>query len=312
MSFLIRFCDPAFWILVLWWGIVGGVVGSFLNVVVYRIPAGLNLLRPPSHCPGCKRRIRSRDNVPVLSWLILRGRCRYCQMPISVRYPIVEATGAIMFAVLAAVEYASGGANLPKQMAWTSQGNAVDVVWSAKQMAWPLYWLFLYHVVLLSTLLCAGLLEVDGHRLPVGLYLPAFAAGMTTAVIAAFARPESLWRVWRRAAIGSSVLELPAAPLVFGAMVVAAIGVLWVCRAIRRGTGPDVPSRWPCWLLGFICAEVCLGWQVAAVVLATAALLDLAAAMVEARWPKWRIPASFLLLAATAAWILAGARLVPA
>ena len=51
----------------LWWAIVGGVVGSFLNVVVYRIPAGLNLLRPPSHGPGCKRRIRSRDNVPVLS-----------------------------------------------------------------------------------------------------------------------------------------------------------------------------------------------------------------------------------------------------
>jgi leader peptidase (prepilin peptidase)/N-methyltransferase len=310
MSLLIRFLDPAFWILVVFWGIMGGAVGSFLNVVVYRVPLGLNLLHPPSHCPGCKRRIRSRDNVPVLSWLILRGRCRYCHTQISARYPIVEATTALMFAALAAGEYASRGANLPLQTLWTNQGAAV--VWSAKQMAWPLRWLFLYHLVLLTTLLCAGLMEIDGHRLQLGLYLPVLLAGAATAVIAGFTRPDSLWRIWRQAVIGDLKDSLDAAPLVLGAMVLAAIGVLCGCRLIRRRGGRTAPSRWPSWFLGFLCVEVCLGWQVGAVVFAAAAVLDLATLPFECRWPKLRIPASLLLLAATGAWILAAGNLVPA
>ena len=179
---------------------------QFPNVVVYRVPLGLNLLRPPSHCPGCKRRIRSRDNIPVVSWLILRGRCRYCHTPISARYPIVEAATALMFAALAAGEYAAAGNNLPLQTDWASQGAAV--FWSTKQLAWPLYWLFLYHLLLLTTLFCAGLMEIDGHRLPVRLYLPALLAGLTTAAIAAFTRPGSLWRIWRHAVIGDAMTDL--------------------------------------------------------------------------------------------------------
>ncbi|WP_008319350.1 prepilin peptidase [Leptolyngbya sp. PCC 6406] len=75
---------------------VGAAVGSFLNVVVYRIPAGLSLLHPPSHCPKCHHRLQAHDNVPILGWLWLRGRCRYCRTAISVRYPLVEAlTGGL-------------------------------------------------------------------------------------------------------------------------------------------------------------------------------------------------------------------------
>jgi leader peptidase (prepilin peptidase) / N-methyltransferase len=83
---------------------VGGLcLGSFLNVVAYRVPAGMSLLAPPSACPGCGAAIRPYDNVPVLSWLILGGHCRSCKQSISPRYPLTEAaTGALFAAVVIA------------------------------------------------------------------------------------------------------------------------------------------------------------------------------------------------------------------
>ena len=81
----------------------GLCLGSFLNVVAYRLPVGLSLLTPPSACPGCGAEIRPYDNVPVLSWLMLGGRCRSCKAPISSRYPLTEAlTGALFAAVVIA------------------------------------------------------------------------------------------------------------------------------------------------------------------------------------------------------------------
>ena len=77
----------------------GAAVGSFLNVVIYRVPAGLSLLHPPSRCPTCHTQLKPHDNVPVLGWLWLKGRCRYCRTPISPRYPLIEAfTGALFLA----------------------------------------------------------------------------------------------------------------------------------------------------------------------------------------------------------------------
>jgi leader peptidase (prepilin peptidase)/N-methyltransferase len=80
----------------------GLLIGSFLNVMIWRVPRGESLVSPPSHCPVCDNAVRPRDNVPVLSWLVLRGRCRDCDAPISPRYPLVEAGTALVFAVLAA------------------------------------------------------------------------------------------------------------------------------------------------------------------------------------------------------------------
>jgi leader peptidase (prepilin peptidase)/N-methyltransferase len=77
--------------------VVGLVVGSFLNVVVYRIPAGLSVVSPPSACPNCGTEIKPYDNLPVASWLLLRGKCRSCLTPISARYPLVEAANAALF-----------------------------------------------------------------------------------------------------------------------------------------------------------------------------------------------------------------------
>ena len=79
---------------------VGAAVGSFVNVCVHRLPAGLSLLRPRSRCPTCRRPIALRDNVPILGWLLLRGRCRRCRMPISARYPLVETLIALLLSGL--------------------------------------------------------------------------------------------------------------------------------------------------------------------------------------------------------------------
>jgi leader peptidase (prepilin peptidase)/N-methyltransferase len=83
-------------------GLFGLLIGSFLNVVMWRVPRGESLIRPPSHCPACGNPVRPKDNVPVLSWLLLRGRCRDCDAAISPRYPLVEAATAVVFAVMAA------------------------------------------------------------------------------------------------------------------------------------------------------------------------------------------------------------------
>jgi leader peptidase (prepilin peptidase) / N-methyltransferase len=78
----------------------GLIIGSFLNVVAYRLPRGESLAHPPSRCPHCESPVRPYDNIPVLSWLVLRGKCRSCKAPISPRYPLVEAaTGALYAAV---------------------------------------------------------------------------------------------------------------------------------------------------------------------------------------------------------------------
>ena len=83
-------------------GALGLVIGSFLNVVIHRLPRGESVVHPPSHCPGCGRRIGPFENVPVLSYLWLRGRCRGCGMRISLRYPAIEVATGLLFALLVA------------------------------------------------------------------------------------------------------------------------------------------------------------------------------------------------------------------
>jgi leader peptidase (prepilin peptidase)/N-methyltransferase len=77
--------------------LLGLVVGSFLNVLVHRLPRGESVVFPGSHCPACGAPIRAYDNVPVLSWLVLRGRCRVCRAPIAIRYPLIELANAVLW-----------------------------------------------------------------------------------------------------------------------------------------------------------------------------------------------------------------------
>lgn len=82
----------------------GLLIGSFLNVVAYRLPRGESLVSPPSHCPACGKPVRHRDNIPVLGWLLLRGRCRDCGEPFSWRYPAVELLTGVLYALVVATQ----------------------------------------------------------------------------------------------------------------------------------------------------------------------------------------------------------------
>ena len=161
----------AAWLIVVWLIVVGAAVGSFLNVVVYRLPLGISLVHPPSHCPKCGKRIPWYDNVPVLGWIMLRGRCRQCHNPISMRYPVVEAITAAMFGAVAVVEMARFDMS-------------------------EFYAIYPYHLLLLCTLLCAGLIEYDGHQPPVRLFVPAVVVGMTVILLWPALRPIGNWPVW--------------------------------------------------------------------------------------------------------------------
>lgn len=83
--------------------VVGASIGSFINVVVYRLPARLSVLYPPSRCPHCLNQLKAYDNVPVLGWLWLRGRCRFCKAKISMRYPVVEGVTGLIFVIVFAI-----------------------------------------------------------------------------------------------------------------------------------------------------------------------------------------------------------------
>jgi leader peptidase (prepilin peptidase) / N-methyltransferase len=83
-----------------WWllaGLVGSALGSFLNVCIYRWPAEQSVIRPPSRCPACEHPLAWRDNIPILGWILLRGRCRYCGASVSPQYPLIEATTALIW-----------------------------------------------------------------------------------------------------------------------------------------------------------------------------------------------------------------------
>jgi leader peptidase (prepilin peptidase)/N-methyltransferase len=107
-------------------GVLGLVLGSFLNVVVHRVPRGLNINRPPSACPACGHAVRVRDNIPVVSWVLLRGRCRDCAAPIAARYPMVEAGTAVLFVCLG-LRY-SDNAILPAFLVLGAAGVALALI----------------------------------------------------------------------------------------------------------------------------------------------------------------------------------------
>ncbi len=145
-----------------WLGFVGACIGSFLNVVAYRTPRGMSVVWKPSHCPTCGHNIRARDNVPVLGWLLLRGRCRDCQAPISPRYAIVEAVMGAAFFLLAYVELFSGGANLPGGPVTEATG-AWHTVWNPN---WIVLRIYIYHCVMLSLLMAMTLIDQDRQPVP--------------------------------------------------------------------------------------------------------------------------------------------------
>lgn len=109
--------------------VLGLVIGSFLNVVISRVPGGESLSRPPSRCPACGHRIRNRHNIPLLGWLVLRGRCADCRVRISARYPLVELLTAVLFvAVTLRIADLQQLAALPAILYFTAMGISLAVI----------------------------------------------------------------------------------------------------------------------------------------------------------------------------------------
>lgn len=170
----------------IWITALGAAIGSFLNVVVYRLPLGMSLVRPKSRCPACGASIRASDNVPVLGWLRLKGRCRNCRNPISVRYPLVEATTAALFLGLAHFELFSGGTNLPGASVVTPNLNSI--LWNVRP---DLITLYLYHVVLGCSLLCLSLIVWDGYAPPKSLVATTLLLGLSVPLFLPSVHPIS-------------------------------------------------------------------------------------------------------------------------
>ncbi len=139
--------------------VFGLAIGSFLNVVAYRVPLGLSVVSPPSACPGCHNEIEARDNVPLLSWLVLRGKCRHCAEPISARYPVVEAITGVLFVAVALVF-------LPGVLAAATVPAAV-----AGALALVA---FLY---LAAITVALSAIDIDVHKLPNKIVLPSYLVG---------------------------------------------------------------------------------------------------------------------------------------
>ncbi len=107
-------------------GVLGALIGSFLNVVIHRVPLRQSVVSPPSHCPECRSPVRARHNVPVVGWLLLRGRCADCGAGISVRYPLVELLTAVLFVLVTwrALQLGQSAA-IPALLAFTAVGIAL-------------------------------------------------------------------------------------------------------------------------------------------------------------------------------------------
>lgn len=204
--------------------VIGAMVGSFLNVVAHRVPLGETVVHGRSRCPACGATIRPWDNVPVLGWLALRGRCRDCGATISARYPLVEAACGGLAAALAAAE------------AWGARGDVPE----ALAVAW------VGRTALALTIVAWALLAERGHAVTAATVAT---AAMLAALAAAMLPPLRPLPVW----CGGSVWGSTDAWL--GCLVASAAGVLagWAGGGIGGR-----PARMACLTVG-----AALGWQAA-------------------------------------------------
>jgi len=224
--------------------LLGLVIGSFANVVIYRVPRAESVISPPSACPRCAHRIRPQHNVPVLGWLFLRGRCADCKAPISVRYPLIELCMGGAFAVVVAVWGVSwAAAMLVILAAFTIILSAIDV----EVQRLPNRLVGLLGALVLAVIIVAALAEGSGTealRAAAGaaivgtLYAGAFVAypkglGFGDVKLAPILGAAMAWFGWRELAVGTFAGFLWGA--LFGVLVIA---VTKRMRQVRIPFGP--------------------------------------------------------------------------
>ena len=151
---------------------LGACIGSFLNVVVWRLPRDESLVTPPSRCPKCGNQLKWYDNVPVFGWIWLRGKCRFCGQPISPRYPIVEAITGLLFVFYYAMYFLPGGKPPPYPLSTeVAQQTGHLLATPAGENAsfangWPIYALYMLAI---CVLLAASLIDAEHFFIPIGM-----------------------------------------------------------------------------------------------------------------------------------------------
>lgn len=242
-----------------WFFFLGSAIGSFANVVVYRMPRGMNVASKDSACPWCKTPIKMRHNIPVFGWLMLRGRCYTCRLPISRRYPIVEFVFGAVFLILYFVELISGAANLPGVKPFQNTG----VVYLIMDPNWDLIGIYLYHCFLMTILLIWALISYDRLRLPWLTIIFAFAVGFIAPMIWPFLHPIQ-WMPVKSPDITTSVLTG------VGGFLMGLLASLFVKSQFNQ---PH--HNWVSFASCFSLVGVILGWQGFVVTLAVFALFSL-------------------------------------
>jgi leader peptidase (prepilin peptidase) / N-methyltransferase len=186
--------DSAFNLLSVFAFAMGAMVGSFLNVVIHRYPIEESIVFPPSRCPACRARIRWFDNVPILAWLWLRGRCRDCRAPISPRYPLVELANALFYLAI-----------------FLHTGPT------------PGFFLIAAFVSMIIVLIY---IDAEIQILPDVVDLPGIAVGIAIGALA-------LGNWYPALVLSSSIVDALAGALVGAAVIVAVIGVYWLIRRVE-------------------------------------------------------------------------------
>lgn len=235
---------------------LGLAVGSFLNVVVHRVPRGESLVRPGSHCPYCDAPVRTRHNVPVLSWLLLRGRCADCSGRISVRYPLVELSTSLLFvAITVQLVHLDLLAALPAYLFFASVGIALtaidlDVQRLPNAIVYPAY------VVLAVLLTGASLLGGNAEQLLRAAIGAVVLFAFYFALVLAYPQGMGFGDVKLAGVIGAALGFVSYPALVVGALSAFVIGAVVgiVLIVARHATGKTAVPFGPAMVAGALVA----------------------------------------------------------
>lgn len=235
---------------VLWLASMGGAIGSFLNVVVYRLPLGMKLASPGSRCPRCLGAIRMRHNIPVFGWLMLRGRCYDCGLPISTRYPAVELTLALLFGILGYFLVIQAPHDLcpyPTQQYMNVAHGGMESI--------PVWIRYGLQMLFLTTLLAAALIAYDRQITPPSLFAPL----LLLALITPFFFPEvHHWPGIRELGKATPLSVLATLLLATLASTLGTVAFVWGVRdRIRSGIADYRAAIF----LSLLASALVLGWQ---------------------------------------------------
>ncbi|GAB5402549.1 MAG: hypothetical protein Aurels2KO_07800 [Aureliella sp.] len=263
-----------------WFVSFGACIGSFLNVVAYRLPIGRGI-GGNSSCPYCRTPIDSLDNVPVLGWIKLRARCRACRLPISSQYPLVELAVAIVFLVVYVTEFASGSYNLPVDHFGTSRSGFLRLVVTPTSITRVCVYLFA-----VSGLIGAALIAVRNQRVPLKL----FAWSVVPLIIAALVDPETLPISWKDSDQLTGEPRLHAlVTLICGATCGLAIGRC-VAPILHKGFDPSLLAsdantrKARQFLASMTVLGMVFGWQASLAAITTTAVVAIAGAVAFRRF----------------------------